>query len=638
LEALGHAGRIAQIHGGMPYEERDEQQAFFRRPVEDGGAQFMVATDAAGEGINLQFCWLMVNYDIPWNPARLEQRMGRIHRYGQEHDPVVIMNLVAKYDEESFTREGRVLNTLLEKLERIREELSSDKVFDVVGEIFDERSIKEYVEEALRDQERAATEMDRAVTADEVRAVEEQRRRVYGNPDDVASRLPDLQQERERERFRRVLPGRVQRFLDRALPLLNIKVEGDVDGEFALAAGEPGALEPIWPVLERYPEEARRRLITHKPEKDDPDRIWVHPGEPIFDRICALVADRYGRDAQQGAKFVDPEADEPYLLFFVRAEALRKADEEHPAFSNAELLTERFVGLRLREETFERVEPEQLLVLRPYEGGAPGALSLIARARERKGQARTFAHEHVAEVLADDEREKRRETQDERVRFLKQGYHHQRAKLLERRRALRDRMRDGEPGADVEYERIKQQQRQLRERQRDAVAAVDREIELIEPGTVEFVAHALVIPSDDPADRQQRDDEIERIAMEHAMAHEEARGAEVLDVSTPGKARMAGLADWPGFDLLSTHPETGKRGIEVKGRARRGEILLSENEWASAINHKDNYWLYVVFDCTSARPQLFPVRNPYEHLVARPKGGVVIQAGEIVNASTDHPS
>ena len=62
-----------------------------------------MATDAAGEGINLQFCWLMVNYDIPWNPARLEQRMGRIHRYGQKHDPVVIINLVA-----SGTREGRV--------------------------------------------------------------------------------------------------------------------------------------------------------------------------------------------------------------------------------------------------------------------------------------------------------------------------------------------------------------------------------------------------------------------------------------------------------------------------------------------------------------------------------------------------
>ena len=88
----------------MDYRKREEQVEFFRKPATEGGAQLPGRTDAAGEGINLQFCWLMVNYDIPWNPARLEQRMGRIHRYKQKHDPVVIINLVA-----GKTREGRVL-------------------------------------------------------------------------------------------------------------------------------------------------------------------------------------------------------------------------------------------------------------------------------------------------------------------------------------------------------------------------------------------------------------------------------------------------------------------------------------------------------------------------------------------------
>jgi superfamily II DNA/RNA helicase len=128
LEGFGFTGKVVSIHGGMDYHEREEQVAFFRKPPADGGATYLVATDAAGEGINLQFCWLMVNYDIPWNPARLEQRMGRIHRYGQKHDPVIVLNLVA-----GKTREGRVLKTLLEKLERIRRELGSDKVFDIIG-------------------------------------------------------------------------------------------------------------------------------------------------------------------------------------------------------------------------------------------------------------------------------------------------------------------------------------------------------------------------------------------------------------------------------------------------------------------------------------------------------------------------
>ena len=143
LEGLGFTGRIALIHGGMPYQERERQVEFFRRAAADNGANYLVATDAAGEGINLQFCWRMVNYDIPWNPARLEQRMGRIHRYGQERDPVVIVNLVA-----GATREGRVMKRLLEKLELIRDQLGSDKVFDVIGRLFEGVSFGDYLAQA----------------------------------------------------------------------------------------------------------------------------------------------------------------------------------------------------------------------------------------------------------------------------------------------------------------------------------------------------------------------------------------------------------------------------------------------------------------------------------------------------------
>ena len=106
--------RVNHIDGSMAPAERRAAELAFRDPA---GAQVMVATEAAGEGINLQFCHLMINYDLPWNPARLEQRMGRIHRYGQKHDPVVIMNLVAP-----STREGKVLKVLLDKLEKIGEQ------------------------------------------------------------------------------------------------------------------------------------------------------------------------------------------------------------------------------------------------------------------------------------------------------------------------------------------------------------------------------------------------------------------------------------------------------------------------------------------------------------------------------------
>ena len=164
LEALGHAGRLATIHGGMAWPEREEQVERFRDPA---GARFLIATDAAGEGINLQFCRLMVNYDIPWNPARLEQRMGRIHRYGQQHD-VRIVNLVS-----TDTREGRVLKVLLERLDAVRQELSSDKVFDVIGRLFENRSLREHMRDALTDdgERRARDRIESVLTGDAVRGI-----------------------------------------------------------------------------------------------------------------------------------------------------------------------------------------------------------------------------------------------------------------------------------------------------------------------------------------------------------------------------------------------------------------------------------------------------------------------------------
>ena len=177
LEGLGFTGQIATMHGGMPYQERERQVEFFRRPEAEQGARYLVATDAAGEGINLQFCWLMVNYDIPWNPARLEQRMGRIHRYGQAHDPVVVVNLVA-----GATREGLVLKTLLDKLEAIRRQLQSGKVFDVIGRLFEGVSIKDYIEQTLTEGEsrHALSRLEGTLTEGQVRAIQEKERSLFG--------------------------------------------------------------------------------------------------------------------------------------------------------------------------------------------------------------------------------------------------------------------------------------------------------------------------------------------------------------------------------------------------------------------------------------------------------------------------
>jgi len=141
---LQHVPEITKIVGNFTMDQRREQVEKFRNDV-----QIMIATDAGGESINLQFCNQMINYDIPWNPNRLEQRMGRIHRIGQKNE-VFIFNLVA-----SNTREGDVLMRLLDKMEQMRTDLGQDQVYDFIGEVLEENNIdlSRLMEEAISGRE-----------------------------------------------------------------------------------------------------------------------------------------------------------------------------------------------------------------------------------------------------------------------------------------------------------------------------------------------------------------------------------------------------------------------------------------------------------------------------------------------------
>jgi hypothetical protein len=146
---------------------------------------------------------------------------------------------------------------------------------------------------------------------------------------------------------------------------------------------------------------------------------------------------------------------------------------------------------------------------------------------------------------------------------------------------------------------------------------------LVEAGQVAFLAHAFVLPSSDPEERERHDEEVERIAMQVAWAYEECQGAQVFDVSTPERARLAGLDRWPGFDRLSRRPDGEQRGIE---RRAVGDVELKENEWVKAANLREQYWLYVVYDCAAAHPRLLRVQDPFATLLVRAKGGVVDEA------------
>ena len=634
LNGMGHTDQIATIHGGMHYIERQDQVERFRKPVGDGGARFMICTDAAAEGINLQFCWIMINYDIPWNPARLEQRMGRIHRYGQKHDPVVILNLVAP-----STREGRVLKTLLDKIEKIRKQLKNEKVYDSIGRIFTDISIKQYMEMTLeKDTDDIVLQLDGLMTKEQVKAITQRERTIYGDAGDVRKELPRLKESIEQETFFRLLPGYVRRFIDSAAPLVGLDVDGDLGGFFTFRSARKGAVDPLLPPLETYPFHQRQRLSVQK-TKDRQPSIWIHPGEPVFERFREIVRSQLGQDALRGAVFVDPTAARPYLFHLARLTVVRKADPETDELGKEETVECRLIGVRQFEGSEISLCPvEHLLLLRGGGGLPPEAQRLAVIAEKHRDLARAYLTERVARTMAVERRSRLMETLADREAFIKRGFDFKEAELAGTRAMLSKKARKGNRAAAQHLSEIKEQQRLLSARRQRALTVLRREPELIVPGETAFIAHALVVPSTEETEQESLQAGVEQVAMELTRAFEEAAGARVQFVHTPELARAAGLPEHPGFDILSTRPGNQRRCIEVKGRATTGEIEVTGNEWARACNLRSDYWLYAVYHCAAPAPQMVRVQDPFEKLLIRPftRARVVESVREISGARISH--
>ncbi len=633
LGGMGYTGQIAQIHGGMYYTERQEQVERFRLPHEDGGARFMICTDAAAEGINLQFCWIMINFDVPWNPARLEQRMGRIHRYGQKHDPVQIVNLVAPK-----TREGMVIETLLKKLETIRDSLGTEKVFDSIGRLFEGVSLKTYMQQAIEgDAADVAHLLEGRLTTEQVEALAAKERMLYGDGGDVKRQLPRLRDDLQRETYCRLLPGYVRHYVQNAAPLVDIEIDGDLDDCFSMRPASSGAVDPLLHTLEVYPARQRDCLTVIRPGPDQKtSRIWVHPGEPVFERFRAIVSDRLGDQALRGAVFIDPTTEKPYLFHLALVSVVRQADPELPDLATEEVLDCQLIGVKQFEGAEVSLCPVEHLLLLKGGHGLPAAGQRLAAAAEKlKEQAEAFVVERVARELALQRRGALLDTLSEREQFIRRGFDFQEAELATARVMQSEKSRSGNAAAIKALKDIKDQQRSLAQRRDTALATIRREPELIAPGRLTFLAHAMVVPSANPDDLARHDAEVEKVAMDLVRAFEEAAGVTVKDVHTPPLARAAGLTDNPGFDLLSIYPEgdaRGRRAIEVKGRADTGDVEVSSNEWARAANLRDGYWLYTVYDCATPAPRLVRVQDPFGNLLAKAKGSVLISPTQVMEA------
>ena len=513
----------------------------------------------------------------------------------------------------------------MEKLERIRKELRSDKVFDVVGRLFEGLSLRAYLEQAATEEgaETAVKALEGRLTLEQVKAIQEREQKLFGDGGDVRRLLPRLKKDLETETYRRLMPGYVRNFFEQALPLLDLGADGDLSKTFSLHPLKPGAFDVLWPILESYPPELRNRFTFSRPSADTP-AIFLHPGEPFFDTFLGYITSCFARQALSGGVFVDVTADAPYLFHLAEICVIRKADPRIPTLAQEETIETRLVAMR--EEAGGKIQPcpvESLLLLRGGSGIPAQALSLASAARAHLPGVEEALRNQVLNPRVVDHQQSLLRELPERENFIKRGYAYQEAELAAARARYTEKANGGDPAAKGELTRIKERQRALSAQRELALSALRREPELIDAAPVTFLAHALVVPSTDPEDVKHRDDKIEQIAMQVAMAYEEANGAVVKDVHTPELARAAGLGDNPGFDLFSRRPDGSELAIEVKGRAQSGDIDISSNEWSAACNLRERFWLYVVFDCATANPRLVRILDPWGKIIASARGYVL---------------
>ena len=594
---------VTQIHGGMKIGDRDTPgtRIYAEREFRES-CQVLVATEAAGEGINLQFCWLMINYDIPWNPVRLEQRMGRIHRYGQEFD-CLIFNFVT-----TNTREGRVLEKLFERNKKIEDDLDpqrTGKVFNVLGEVFAANQLEKMVRDMYAHNQMTEELIKQRI----VEQVDPDRFRSITNStlEGLAKRelnLSAIVGKSAEAKERRLVPEVIEQFFLQAAPITGLEVGEHGKGQHTYRV--PRVPRSLWATGERLEprfgklgREYKQFVFDKEILKKQPTFDWVTPGHPLFETVREDLLETVRGELERGAVFFDVNRSVPARLAVYSA-AIRDG-LGHVLHRRLFIVQEEIDG------TLSVRQPTLLLDLIP----APKVTVVPGETGADQNSIEHFLVQQALEpFLAEVTVQREKETQTV-ARHLDLSLNEL---ILRQNIKLADLLALQENGDTSPL--LAANTKQAQDRLDELFARLEgrhRELEKERNCTISDIkrhATAWVLPHPDRANpglaAMVRDDEIERIAVDAVIAFENARGYEVESVEQDNR----------GFDLISRrpHPEDAKtaidvRFIEVKGRAGVGEVALSGNEYRTAQRLKKDYWLYVVFNCGST-PAISVVRDP----------------------------
>ncbi|WP_457573269.1 helicase-related protein [Desulfolithobacter sp.] len=611
---FGSEDPVVIIHGGIKREERRKVQERF---TQDKDVVILLATDAAGEGINLQRGNLMINYDLPWNPNRIEQRFGRIHRIGQT-EVCHLWNLVA-----SETREGDVFQRLFTKLEQERETLGG-KVFDILGSVFDDCSLKDLLMEAIlygdREdvRERLYKKVDSMLDTEHLKKIIERNALAADHLD--AARVFHLKEEMEKAEALKLQPFFIYSFFQEAFRRQGGQLKPREPGRYEISH-VPAAIRSRdrvigfgKPVLRRYQRicfQKDKTRIDGKPMAD-----LIAPGHPLMDATLDLVQEQYRNLLKQGTVLVDraDESTTPRILYIID-HAIRDGGQER---SGAQRIISRRMQFVLIDKSGNVTHGGHAPYL-DYEEPAADEQDIVQelladpwlrKSMEKPALAydvQTMVPVHFKEV-----KERRERMVDATLRAVHERltkeisyWSHRYNKLLVEVQAGR------QPRMQPENARRRAEELTERLQQRTVELEAQRHVA---SSTPHIVGGALIIPQGLIDSRKGRDvpqwaadpnlrARIEKLAMNAVMEQEKSLGHEPIDVSR----------EKHGWDILSRTGKGEVRFIEVKGKVKGATtVTVTKNEILASLNQPERFFLAIVLIDGETTEGPYYLKSPFD--------------------------
>ncbi|GMV79773.1 MAG: hypothetical protein AMXMBFR7_09570 [Planctomycetota bacterium] len=614
---LGQADAVVTIHGGLGREDRKKAQEAFRH---DPQVKVLLATDAAGEGINLQRAHLMVNYDLPWNPNRLEQRFGRIHRIGQT-EVCHLWNLIA--DE---TREGDVYRTLLEKLEEARRALGG-QVFDVLGKLqFQGKPLRDLLIEAVRYGEKpeVRARLNQVIAGAFDRNQIQDLLDVHALATDAmdASRVRRVREEMERAEARRLQPHYIESFFLEAFKQLGGTAKQreprryEVTHVPAPVRNRDRLIGIGEPVLSRY-----ERIAFEKDfiaPQGQALAAFVCPGHPLLDATLDLTMERHRDLLRRGTVLVDERdpSEKPRMLFYlehsIQDASITKSGERRT-------ISKRMLYVELDDSgNVRHLQYAPYLDYRPLHDGEPGVQAILDRPEcawinrdlEKKAQGYAIGQvvpEHFQEVKGRRQEwiAKTRAAVYERLTKEINYWDHRAEDLKAQEQA-------GKTNAKLNSQEARRRADDLQSRLQKRLEQLDREGQVSALPPV-VLGGLVVVPMGMLAKIMGRPAPVSMDPVDTQASAARAR-AIVMEVErTLGFEPTDREVEKLGYDIESRVPGTGElRFIEVKGRVTgAATVTVTRNEILYSLNQPEHFILAIVEFLDGEKHRVHYVRQPF---------------------------